>query len=234
MGFPVTASPWHDSIPEPPGNRRQHRLAELVDQDGQLLQIMDAALADAGRRAGEHLACRPGCTQCCHGAFAINELDARRLTRAMHSMRVADPERAFRIERRARDYVAEFGDVFPGDPATGILGQTEEDEEAFEEFANDAACPALDPETGLCEVYEARPMTCRVFGPPVRVEGEGEAYSVCELCFTTASEEEIAACAMDAPYAEEERLLADLAESHGPGEPLKDPETIVAFCLLPA
>jgi hypothetical protein len=41
-------------------------------RDRELIQIVDAALADAARVAGDWLVCRPGCTQCCVGAFAIN------------------------------------------------------------------------------------------------------------------------------------------------------------------
>jgi Fe-S-cluster containining protein len=151
----------------------------------------------------------------------------------MQTMRVTDPDRAMRIEVRAGRYIEEFGAEFPGDAGTGVLGKSEEEEAAFEDFANDAACPALDPETGLCEVYAARPMTCRVFGPPVLVESdEAEpAYSVCELCFTEASEEEIAACAMDVPQAEEESLLERMIEALPVEDSLLRGETIVAYCL---
>ena len=60
--------------------------------DSQLVQIMDAALADAAKRAGAWLACRPGCTQCCHGAFAINALDVERLQVGVNALRAADPQ----------------------------------------------------------------------------------------------------------------------------------------------
>ena len=137
--------------------------------DRELVQIMDAALADAARRAGAWLACRPGCTQCCHGAFAINALDAARLEAGMKALHTTDPRKAEVVRERAKAWIAEYGAEFPGDLATGVLGTSEEEQERFEEFANEAACPALDPATGLCDVYEWRPMTCRVFGPPVRL-----------------------------------------------------------------
>jgi len=192
--------------------------------DSELVRIMDAALADAARRAGAWLACRPGCTACCHGAFAINALDAERLQASFAALRAANPAAAEAVEARARAWVAEFGAEFPGDAATGILGTSGEEQERFEEFANDAACPALDPATGLCAVYDGRPITCRVFGPPVRM-GEGEALGCCELCFGGASEEEIAACEMAVPH-ELEARLADEAGGSG--------ETVVAFALLGA
>jgi Fe-S-cluster containining protein len=178
-------------------------------QDARLLQIVDAALADATLRAGENLVCRPGCTQCCYGAFAIGPLDALRLRAGLEELAAVAPERAEAIAERARLYLAEFGSEFPGDLATGILGRSEEEQAAFEDFANEAACPALDPENGLCELYEARPMACRVFGPPVRTESLSDnedagvdGFAVCELCFTAATPEDVAAAEMFVPYAD--------------------------------
>lgn len=189
---------------------------------------MDASLAEAARRAGEWLVCRLGCTQCCYGAFAINSLDALRLNAGMEALRSAEPALAAQIERRARAWIAEFSTEFPGDPETGLLGNSEADVERFEEFANDAPCPALDPASGRCDVYAWRPMTCRVFGPPVRMEAETEeslALGHCELCFAGASQSEVAACEMPIPHDLEAALLEE-AGTKG--------ETVVAFALLGA
>lgn len=195
---------------------------QLPEDDSQLVQIMDAALAEAARKAGPWLACRPGCTQCCHGAFAISPLDALRLHAGMEALRAANPALAAEIERRAQAWVAEYGADFPGDAKTGVLGESDAEQEQFEEFANEAACPALDPATGRCDVYAWRPMTCRVFGPPVRM-GDGDALGCCELCFVGAGEAEIAACEMPLPHELEARLLEGI-----PGQG----ETVVAFALL--
>jgi Fe-S-cluster containining protein len=193
---------------------------QLPVRDSQLVQIMDRALTDAAQRAGAWLACKPGCTECCHGAFAINGIDRARLEAGMERLRAADPQKADAVERRARAWIEEFAPSFPGDPATGILGVSEEDQARFEEFANDAPCPALNPETGLCDVYEWRPMTCRVFGPPTRVEGG--ALGCCELCFVGASDEQIAACEMQVPQALEDQLVEEAGVTG---------ETVVAFAL---
>ena len=201
---------------------------DIAARDSALVQIMDAALADAARRAGPWLACRPGCTQCCHGAFAISQLDVLRLRAGMESLRANDPARAAAVEARAKHWTAEFGADFPGDPSTGILGESEVDRERFEEFANDAACPALDPATGLCDLYEARPMTCRVFGPPVQMDaGDGATgLAHCELCFIGATPEEVAACEMPVPRDLEESMNADLLNDGLRGE------TVVSYALL--
>jgi Fe-S-cluster containining protein len=198
----------------------------LPKGDRELMQIMDAALTEAARRAGDWLVCRPGCTQCCHGVFAISALDALRLGAGMEALRVAEPAVAAEIERRATAWIDEHRVDFPGDGETGLLGDMDEDRERFENFANEAACPALDPATGLCAVYESRPITCRVFGPPVRMEGgtEGtEGLGHCELCFIGASSQEVAACEMPVPLELEAKLLDGLALQG---------ETVVAFALL--
>lgn len=222
-GLRELSGPSRNPVPASPAtDLRYSEVMQLPARDFELIQIMDAALADATRRAGHWLACRPGCTQCCHGAFSINALDAARLRSGMHSLDNADPQTAQAIRGRARTWLAEHASNFPGDSATGILGTSEEEQARFDEFANDDACPALNPDTGLCEVYAWRPMTCRVFGPPVRV-AEGDALGCCELCFIGATPDQIADCEMPVPHEFEEELNAEAGE---PGE------TIVAYAVL--
>ncbi len=195
---------------------------------------MDAEFARAAKVAGEHLVCRKGCTACCYGAFGISQLDAARLRMAMMEMREARPELASEIERRAKKWIAENGVEFPGSLTTGLLGESDEERARFEEYANDAACPALNLETGLCDVYEARPMTCRVFGPPVRMEAQdtSEAEDVtaalghCELCFTEATEEEVRKSEMKVPHELEAEVMSELEGAENLGE------TLVVFALL--
>lgn len=191
--------------------------------DTQLVQIVDAALADAARRSGEWLACRPGCTQCCHGVFEIHLLDAARLQQGLRELRESDPERASRVERRVQEAVVRLMPDFPGDVHTGLLN---EDDSSFEDFGNDEPCPALDPTSGTCDLYAHRPLTCRVFGPPVRDDRGG--LGVCELCFHGAPEAEIARCEMvPDPDGLESELLSEVeAEAGAAGY------TIVAFALM--
>ncbi len=135
--------------------------------DEELIRIVDAALAEAARRSGPWLLCRPGCAQCCLGEFPITQLDAERLRRGLAELEERDAARGARVRQRAREAAA---------------------------MTDDDACPALDPGTGTCDLYAARPMVCREFGPPVR--DESGALGVCELCFEGASEAEIEACAV--------------------------------------
>lgn len=193
-------------------------------RDRELVRIVDKALVATALRSGPWLACRPGCTQCCIGVFPINQLDSVRLRQGLRDLEAADPVRAARVRTRARDAVARLSHDFPGDAATGVLDRGPHAEEAFAAFADEEPCPALDPETGLCDLYESRPMTCRVFGPPVRSQG---GLGVCELCYQGATDRQIAACEMKPdPDDLESRLLKQLEKKTGLAG-----ETIVAFCL---
>lgn len=193
--------------------------------DAALIQIVDAALVEAARRSGPWLVCRPGCTECCLGPFPISQLDARRLRQGLAALEASDPERAAAVRERARASLRRIAPDFPGDPATGVLDEGEVAEERFATFADDEPCPALDPANGLCDLYAARPMTCRTFGPPVRCGAE--AVGVCELCFEGASDAEIAACEVEIdPEGMESKLVAELEAATGARG-----MTIVAFAV---
>ncbi|MDQ2924961.1 MAG: YkgJ family cysteine cluster protein [Acidobacteriota bacterium] len=160
-----------------------------------LIQIADAALADSYARAGQWMACKPGCHPCCIGVFPITSLDAARLREALAT---ADPITAEYIRRRASETRARLSRDFPGDSRTGELFTEPHHEAAFDDFANDEPCPVLDSITGTCDLYAARPIPCRTFGPPMP-NAEG-GLAVCELCFVGAPETEVARCAVDAQF----------------------------------
>lgn len=198
----------------------------LPAADRKLVQIVDAALAETARKSGEWLACRKGCTQCCFGPFPISQLDAARLRNGLADLEASDPRRAADVRERAKLAVTRLSPEFPGDLRSGILGEDEDAEARFAAFADDEPCPALDPATGTCDLYAARPMTCRTFGPPVRSGPEG-ALGVCEVCYRGATDEQIAACEMvPDPDGREEKLIAEVEKKTG-----KSGNTIVAFCL---
>ena len=191
----------------------------------ELFPILDAALASTTARAGDWLACKPGCHQCCVGVFPISQLDAESLRDALES---AETSIGARIRARAAASRTRLTPEFPGDPASGLLFTQPQHEEAFEEFANEEPCPVLDPSTGTCDLYAARPVQCRTFGPPMRDEDDN--LTVCELCFVSAPATEVARCEMDQAWRPLEDELIAAAEQrsglHGP--------TLIAFALSPS
>lgn len=182
-------------------------------------------MADATRRSGDWLKCRPGCSQCCVGVFPIRWQDADRLRRGLTALGEADPARAARVRERTAAALTRLNPWFPGDVTTGVLGESYEDAILFEEFANNEPCPALDLEHGTCDLYEARPILCRTFGPPMRTEEDN--LATCELCYIGADTEEIARCELDPGIpALEEASNAAYDEATG-----RHGETLVAYAL---
>lgn len=200
-------------------------MRSAMPDDARLIAVIDAALAESARRAGAHLACRVGCTECCLGPFPITVLDAERLRIGLASVAAHEPARAEAIRRRARAAVEQMRPDFPGDQQTGLLSEDEDAEAAFSARHEQLPCPALDPASGQCELYEWRPISCRTFGPPVLIGHEK--LPPCRLCFTGASPAEIDAARVSIdPEGLEDRLLERYAERGVAGE------TLVAFALL--
>ena len=209
--------------PTPDSN---HPQAHFQSQDSAFVALIDGAFADAAKRSGPHLLCRPGCAQCCVGVFAIGPADALRLNQGLAALSHEDPQRAARVRERAATSWARLAPQFPGNATTGALELDPSGDlvDAFEHFANYEPCPALDPEHGTCDLYASRPQTCRVFGPPIAA---GEGYGVCELCFQIATPQEVAQAAITPPSEERSPTLDEAAVAAGatPGA------TIVAFVL---
>ncbi len=134
-------------------------------------------MAEAVRRGAAWIACRPGCFECCLGPFPISHSDAQRLCDGLAKLEASTAQR---VRDRAAGYVAEI---------------QSHDEDGLPEGMDEVPCPALDPVTGCCDLYDSRPITCRTFGPAVKTPDGGVAS--CELCFAGASDEQIAACAVE-------------------------------------
>jgi Fe-S-cluster containining protein len=135
--------------------------------DAELVQIVDAAVAEAGRVAGNLLVCRKGCTHCCVGPFAVTVRDLERLRVGFAA---ADGELQERLAARSAEAREAMLAGFPGDWENGVVtGQAEAD--AFDERHGWLPCPMLDLETGGCALHAWRPVACRLHGPALRMNG---------------------------------------------------------------
>lgn len=193
--------------------------------DRQLLAVIGEALEGSARRAGSRLACRRGCTECCIGPFPINMLDRRRLREGLEELTRRDAARAARVIERARLNVEAMAQDFPGDAERGLFVADEAAEEAFCARWAAEPCPALDPETGACDLYDWRPLSCRTYGPPVRIGGED--LPPCRLCFVGAPAAEVEACRVEIdPSGMEDEILTRMEAERAPRA-----QTAVAFAL---
>jgi len=150
----------------------------MNSDDAELVQIVDAAVAEAALRAGTLLTCRRGCTHCCIGPFAVTERDLHRLR---EGLKRATPYHQARLRERSAEAREAMREGFPGDWEAGLLaGQNEAD--AFDLHHPWLPCPVLDLETGACSLHEWRPIACRLHGPALRLNGHD--LQPCRLNYT--------------------------------------------------
>ena len=106
----------------------------------ELLSRVDALTAAIARRRRDDLACRRGCTACCHVQLSLSPLEAERVQGAL---RAGDPGLRERVRARAQALAAQ------------------------EQVPAQAPCVMLE-EDGHCAVYAARPLVCRTQGHALR------------------------------------------------------------------
>ncbi len=150
-----------------------------------ILERADAFFAGVVSDQPDALACRLGCSICCHGLFEISGADlsvlADGLDRLDEATRAAIVERSRRIVEETRH------------PA--LRDCSPEEKETFFARAADVPCPALG-EGGRCLVYASRPLVCRTFGLPLR-DGNSFLGEECELNFIRATREDKERAAWD-------------------------------------
>ncbi|MBI2685443.1 MAG: YkgJ family cysteine cluster protein [Acidobacteria bacterium] len=167
--------------------------------DIELVQIVDAAVAEAVRRAGTAMVCRKGCTHCCIGPFAVTERDLERLRVGFGLLDERLKERMALRFAEARETMRE---EFPGNWVSGRL-TSQEAADLFDLRHPWLPCPVLDLETGACSLHAWRPVACRLHGPALRVNGVDLRH--CRLNYTGVGVEELRV-AVELPEEEESPL----------------------------
>lgn len=119
-------------------------------------------------RFADNVRCEKGCSDCCHALFDLTLVEALFLNTVFNArfsgmdrtriLKRAD-EADRQVHRLKRDA---FRAVKDGQNAQEIL---------LEMAKVRVRCPLLDDE-GLCEMYDARPVTCRIYGVPTAIGGE--------------------------------------------------------------
>ena len=113
--------------------------------------------------------CRPGCSDCCHALFDLSVVEAMYINSAFKNkfdygpLRSAILERASREDRELTRIKREmYKNEKNGSPVDEIMGKAS---------CLRMRCPLLD-ENERCLMYEDRPITCRLYGVPVAIDGK--------------------------------------------------------------
>lgn len=171
----------------------------------EILTAADRFFSKVAEEQPSALACRLGCTLCCHGLFEISAADVSTIAQGLAAL---DGEQRQAIVARA-EAIVETTDHPP------LRECSPDEKEAFFARADDVPCPALGP-SGACMIYEHRPLVCRTFGLPIR-NGASFLGEECELNFTASSQRDRETAAWDLQWEDE----------LGPEDEFTIPEAIV-------
>lgn len=161
-----------------PGRMRKGMIPDLTPIFQEYERLRGSADALFEKIRGDFpscVTCREGCSDCCNALFDVPLVEAMYINKAFGEKFGYGPERSAILERASetdRRLTRIKRDLFRAEKAG----------EAPEKIMEDAArmksrCPLLDGDE-RCALYEARPITCRVYGVPTAISGRGH---VCGL-----------------------------------------------------
>lgn len=130
----------------------------------------DLLFARIAEQCPDGVRCRPGCSDCCHALFDLSLVEAMYINRAFVNafstgrQRSDIVERASELDRRlARLKRDMFRAEKNGEDVAAIMAEAAKMR---------ARCPLLNDER-TCMLYDARPITCRLYGVPLDIGGKG-------------------------------------------------------------
>ncbi len=196
-------------------------LREVLHELNSLRARADASFAQVARQFPEGVACRPGCDDCCHALFDLSLMEALSLALAFGELPRVERRQALRRAEKAAplfDQVMAQAFSQQGEARLAALSRAR------------IACPLL--EAGRCLLYRDRPLTCRLYGVPVQVEGQartchkahfapGRTYPTVDLTRVQLELERISRLASRqvpslSPARRDVARALELAASHGP------------------
>ena len=139
-------------------------LTPFFERYERLLNGGDQAFGRAGREYGPCMKCVTGCSDCCHAVFGLFLIEALYLQ--VHFAGLGRKERRAALLRAKKSETA-LGKLEGALKTAGLDLRATSDLLA----RSRARCPLLD-EKDLCVLYPHRPLTCRVYGMPVVVQGK--------------------------------------------------------------
>lgn len=157
-------------------------MRDVLEKYNQLLETIDLWFSRAQKQFPQAIQCRLGCSGCCRGFFDITLLDAALVNRGYQQLA---PEQREVIRSRAEDRLKELQQRWPGFSAPYLLNGMPDSEWVAMPEDDATPCPFLGADD-LCQIYDHRPMTCRLHGLP-NIDLSGEIFSddYCSLNFKT-------------------------------------------------
>ncbi|KJS30799.1 MAG: hypothetical protein VR64_14185 [Desulfatitalea sp. BRH_c12] len=149
-------------------------LSPFFEQYEALVKQVDAVFELVKKDHAECVRCKVGCSDCCNALFDLTLVEAMYVKSKFDALyqgegrellidRANEADRKiYRLKREA------FKDHEQGKPEAEILENM---------AAQRVRCPALG-EDDRCAIYEARPLTCRIYGVPTVIGGKAHTCGV--------------------------------------------------------
>lgn len=145
-------------------------LTDIFDRYEALVAEVDAVFTRVAEQHPDCVTCEKGCSECCHALFDLSLVEAMYLNRNFKSL-FGDGENRSRIVSRANEADRKSYRIKRQayrDSQAGVETQVILDRMARERLR----CPLLG-EDDACEMYQQRPITCRLYGIPTAIGGKG-------------------------------------------------------------
>ena len=135
----------------------------------QLAKAADQVFDRVRDQYSDRVKCKVSCMDCCYAIFDVPLIEALYLNHTFNDLFKADEkenliEKANRIDRTLHKLKRNAYKAFSG-------GKDENDI-LLEMGREKVRCPLLN-ENNQCAMYEARPITCRLYGIPIAIGGTG-------------------------------------------------------------
>ncbi len=153
--------PMHKSLPD---------LTPLFERYETLCREADALFAHVRAQHADCVACAPGCSGCCHALFDLPLIEAVYLNHAFFRAFPSGAQRSALLD--AADAADRAVHKIKRRAFKDWQGGREENVIMTDLARERVRCPLLG-ENERCLLYDARPLTCRVYGIPLNIGGKG-------------------------------------------------------------
>lgn len=144
-------------------------LKKFFDQYKKIVALADNVFEEVKSNYPECVKCKIECSDCCHAlfdvgfaeAFYINTAFREKFQGAELEVLLEKANRADRAIHKIKKNA--YKDLQNGKDETAILEKMAEQR---------VRCPMLN-ESNCCDIYEFRPVTCRIYGIPTSIGGKG-------------------------------------------------------------
>jgi len=146
----------------------QYDFSEFFKQYENLVTKVDTMFERIQSEYPQEVACEQGCCDCCYAMFDLSLVEAMYLNQKFHEQLSEEQksdiyEKANRADREAyrikRNMYKEYQKGVPDDTILEEVGKKR------------IRCPLL-TEDNDCLLYTYRPITCRIYGVPMSIQGE--------------------------------------------------------------